>query len=161
ARRLACRRADEQPAPALRRCRRLPSRTRARRIDAPGRGAAESLRGPPVPAGARGSGGDAAQRRADRCPRDAPCRALPLEPGEPALRPGGGGHARTAAAPRDHDAAGVAMSKQIETDTDGGRLRPPPAEGIETIKRALVGQPMPTHAMEDTLLRKRLALPIF
>ena len=28
-------------------------------------------------------------------------------------------------------------------------------------KRALVGTPMPSHAMEETLLRKTLALPIF
>ena len=53
------------------------------------------------------------------------------------------------------------MSKPAETEAETGRFRPPPAEGIETIKRALVGRPMPTDAMEETLLRKRLALPIF
>ncbi|TML71391.1 MAG: APC family permease [Actinobacteria bacterium] len=53
------------------------------------------------------------------------------------------------------------MSKPAETEAETGRFRPPPAEGIETIKRALVGQPMRTDAMEETLLRKRLALPIF
>jgi len=39
--------------------------------------------------------------------------------------------------------------------------QPPPAEGIETVKRVLVGKPMRTDALEETLLRKRLALPIF
>ncbi len=53
------------------------------------------------------------------------------------------------------------MSRPADTETDAGPLRPPPAEGIETIKRALVGRPMRTDAMEETLLRKRLALPIF
>jgi len=38
---------------------------------------------------------------------------------------------------------------------------PPAAEGIGTVKRALVGRPMPSDAIEETLLRKRLALPIF
>jgi amino acid transporter len=38
---------------------------------------------------------------------------------------------------------------------------PPPAEGLDHVKRALVGAPMPSHAMEETLLRKTLALPIF
>lgn len=38
---------------------------------------------------------------------------------------------------------------------------PPPAEGLDHVKRALVGVPMPSGAMEHTLLRKRLALPIF
>jgi amino acid transporter len=46
--------------------------------------------------------------------------------------------------------------KDVETPPS-----PPPAEGIETLKRALVGRPMPSGAMEETLLRKRLALPIF
>jgi len=41
------------------------------------------------------------------------------------------------------------------------RLDPPPAEGLDVVKRALVGAPMPSHAMKDTLLRKTLALPIF
>jgi amino acid transporter len=41
------------------------------------------------------------------------------------------------------------------------RVEPPAAAGIETVKRALVGRPMPTHALGETLLRKRLALPIF
>ncbi len=38
---------------------------------------------------------------------------------------------------------------------------PPAAGGIRVVKRALVGTPMPSHAMEETLLRKTLALPIF
>jgi amino acid transporter len=38
---------------------------------------------------------------------------------------------------------------------------PPTPEGIETVKRVLVGRPMRTDALEETLLRKRLALPIF
>ena len=38
---------------------------------------------------------------------------------------------------------------------------PPSAGGIQVVKRALVGTPMSSHAMEDTLLRKTLALPIF
>jgi amino acid transporter len=41
------------------------------------------------------------------------------------------------------------------------RADPPAAAGIETVKRALVGRPMPSDALEETLLRKRLALPIF
>ena len=41
------------------------------------------------------------------------------------------------------------------------RLQPPHAEGLDVVKRALVGTPMPSHAMEETLLRKTLALPIF
>jgi amino acid transporter len=40
-------------------------------------------------------------------------------------------------------------------------VEPPPAGGVRTFKRALVGRPMATDAMEETLLRKRLALPIF
>lgn len=40
-------------------------------------------------------------------------------------------------------------------------VEPPPAEGLDHVKRALVGTPMPSHAMEETLLRKTLALPIF
>jgi amino acid transporter len=43
----------------------------------------------------------------------------------------------------------------------GDELEPPPAEGLDHVKRALVGAPMPSHAMEETLLRKTLALPIF
>ena len=53
------------------------------------------------------------------------------------------------------------MSEQGAADDDVGLLEPPPAEGIHTVKRALVGRPMATDAMEETLLRKRLALPIF
>ncbi len=53
------------------------------------------------------------------------------------------------------------MSRPTDTEDKPAELRPPPAEGIETLKRALVGQPMRTDAMEETLLRKRLALPIF
>ena len=49
------------------------------------------------------------------------------------------------------------MKRPAEADKETGRFRPPPAEGIETIKRALVGQPMRTDEMEETLLRKRLA----
>ena len=41
------------------------------------------------------------------------------------------------------------------------RFEPPRAEGLDVVKRALVGTPMPSHAMEETLLRKTLALPIF
>jgi amino acid transporter len=37
----------------------------------------------------------------------------------------------------------------------------PSAEGLKTLKRAFVGRPMATGAMGETLLRKRLALPIF
>ena len=43
----------------------------------------------------------------------------------------------------------------------GKEVAPPPAEGLNQVKRALVGTPMPSHAMEETLLRKALALPIF
>jgi amino acid transporter len=53
------------------------------------------------------------------------------------------------------------VSEQGAADDDVGLLEPPPAEGIRTVKRALVGRPMATDAMEETLLRKRLALPIF
>ncbi len=42
-----------------------------------------------------------------------------------------------------------------------GELAPPHADGIHVVKRALVGAPMPSHSMEETLLRKALALPIF
>jgi len=37
----------------------------------------------------------------------------------------------------------------------------PPANGLDVMKRAIVGPPMPSDAMEETLLRKTLALPIF
>ncbi len=53
------------------------------------------------------------------------------------------------------------MSRPKDTEDKPGKLGPPHAEGIETVKRALVGRPMRTDAMEETLLRKRLALPIF
>ena len=52
------------------------------------------------------------------------------------------------------------MAQKAHTDELEG-VGPPPAEGIRTVKRALVGRPMATDAMEETLLRKRLALPIF
>ena len=35
------------------------------------------------------------------------------------------------------------------------------ANGLDVMKRAIVGTPMPSDAMEETLLRKTLALPIF
>ena len=41
------------------------------------------------------------------------------------------------------------------------RVEPPRAEGLDVVKRALVGTPMPSHAIHETLLRKTLALPIF
>ena len=41
------------------------------------------------------------------------------------------------------------------------RVEPPRAEGLDVVKRALVGTPMPSHAMKETLLRKTLALPIY
>ena len=48
------------------------------------------------------------------------------------------------------------------TRTRPGRgLTPPRAEGFDVVKRALVGAPMSSEAMEHTLLRKTLALPIF
>jgi amino acid transporter len=53
------------------------------------------------------------------------------------------------------------MTGQVQADDDVDLLEPPAAEGIRTVKRALVGRPMATDAMEETLLRKRLALPIF
>ena len=53
------------------------------------------------------------------------------------------------------------MKEQSELEDDPALLRPPAAEGIHTVKRTLVGRPMATDAMADTLLRKRLALPIF
>ncbi len=53
------------------------------------------------------------------------------------------------------------MKEQSELEDDPALLRPPTAEGIHTVKRALVGRPMPTDAMHETLLRKLLALPIF
>jgi amino acid transporter len=40
-------------------------------------------------------------------------------------------------------------------------VEPPSTGGVRTVKRALVGRPMATDAMEETLLRKALALPIF
>jgi len=48
-----------------------------------------------------------------------------------------------------------------ETAPPESRLEPPRAEGLDVVKRALVGAPMPSHAMKETLLRKTLALPIF
>ena len=52
-----------------------------------------------------------------------------------------------------------------DRDRDGSAARaalePPRAEGLDVVKRALVGTPMPSHAMQETLLRKTLALPIF
>ena len=50
------------------------------------------------------------------------------------------------------------MTDTLPTE-DG--LEAPRAEGLDHVKRALVGTPMPSHAMEETLLRKTLALPIF
>ena len=48
------------------------------------------------------------------------------------------------------------------TQTDHERTREaPPANGLDVMKRAIVGTPMPSDAMEETLLRKTLALPIF
>src|SRR4029078_13175163 len=37
----------------------------------------------------------------------------------------------------------------------------PSANGLDAMKRAIVGPPMPSDAMEETLLRKTLALPLF
>jgi amino acid transporter len=53
------------------------------------------------------------------------------------------------------------LRNPTDTEDGAGRHQPPPAEGMETLKRALVGRPMRTDAMGETLLRKRLALPIF
>ena len=50
------------------------------------------------------------------------------------------------------------MSPPVETPP-GTPL--PSADGLRTLKRAVVGRPMATGAMGETLLRKRLALPIF
>ena len=50
------------------------------------------------------------------------------------------------------------MTDTLPTE-DG--LEAPRAEGLDYVKRALVGTPMASHAMEETLLRKTLALPIF
>ena len=48
------------------------------------------------------------------------------------------------------------------TQTDHEPTREaPPANGLDVMKRAIVGTPMPSDAMEETLLRKTLALPIF
>ncbi len=48
------------------------------------------------------------------------------------------------------------------TQTDHERTREAPrANGLDVMKRAIVGTPMPSDAMEETLLRKTLALPIF
>jgi amino acid transporter len=44
---------------------------------------------------------------------------------------------------------------------DDKTLAVPPAEGLDLVKRAIVGSPMPSDAMDETLLRKTLALPIF
>jgi amino acid transporter len=53
----------------------------------------------------------------------------------------------------------VTEPSRVEDDIE--LVEPPAAEGIRTVKRVLVGRPMATDAMEETLLRKRLALPIF
>ena len=39
--------------------------------------------------------------------------------------------------------------------------QPPAADGIDAVKRIIVGTPMHSEAMHETLLRKTLALPIF
>ena len=48
-----------------------------------------------------------------------------------------------------------------QTEEERAAFAAPHAEGLELVKRAIVGSPMPSDAMEETLLRKRLALPIF
>lgn len=53
------------------------------------------------------------------------------------------------------------MGLTSETERDPALPAPPPAEGLDHVKRAIVGVPMPSDAMGHTLLRKRLALPIF
>src|SRR3954469_20887408 len=62
-------------------------------------------------------------------------------------------------------AAGARRSRRdggevTQTDHEPTRTVPP-ANGLDVMKSAIVGTPMPSDAMEGTLLRKALALPIF
>ena len=56
---------------------------------------------------------------------------------------------------------GQGASGMTQTEEERAAFAAPHAEGLELVKRAIVGSPMPSDAMEETLLRKRLALPIF
>src|SRR5581483_6766658 len=87
-----------------------------------------------------------AGRRA-RCPAHAPASA---RPGEPAVRRGRGGAARPRAHARPGGARAVSAVQERETHLEPRRLR-----------RIVVGRPMRTGQLEETLLPKTLALPIF